>query len=814
MQGFIRSLLALTIIVLVGIGFVTTFAESTTDSSTRIRLTVGDSVNIGVVSSTPEADWSWILTKDHTFVSAQRTRFFETRFAQTGTYALDVSIVDQVQSVSQYYAFTIEVTEDSTRSSDRTMPVQSGALRVVAQTEPIANQGTVVLPANGGFVKIDASSSEGSIQRYAMDLDSLQDSSANGNPVDDDDITSTITAKTGGPLFLYFGPASPKRSVGIAVFNNQNQSAAASFSVMTSAASTTHVPNAMSVSIQGSTVFFSPNLDPAVLQGKEVLYSWDFGDRTRSLLERPSHVYGSTNSYPVTLTVQDIRTGEVLVAATETVTIVPAPITSDPITTNASASSVPSQTSSSSSQPGTGTIDQITNPSSQDSSSTGSEGSSAVLSYLPAGIALTFGFILFVLLALLVLFFLLWRWVRNRATSKLRETLEKIETAIIQKDVTEKTVVDIAPVQVKKKDKQEDTSVIVDTEKEKTEFTSQNRTLETPTTSAGPVPSWLAKASDQSASPLQAQKAKVPTQTEAVQKSERTASVPQTSAKSTSTTSQVQPQSVVNAPLASQDAPVPPWLKAAEKATTQSTPSQNTSTASTSDKVAPAKQNTEKKVEKKTQETSQVLKKETPQAMGNNSAVVQNAHKKNSDRTESSVPSTNQRTPKESSSLFPQSLNTSSEIKESSVKNSVQDKVKINKNDGVINNAKDTLPEKIETKKSEPVKDSTALNTPSLTAALSAANQTIESSTASNLVEKEVSKQSEKVSSPTQTKSQPSSSSSDMNRIEVPQKSNEERTKQNFPILSSSNTQMVEEVSLVTDDQPVAIIQADSLLES
>lgn len=41
--------------------------------------------------------------------------------------------------------------------------------------------------------------------------------------------------------------------------------------------------------------------------GNPVSWDWNFGDRTHSSLENPSHIYASTGSYPVTLSATNAK---------------------------------------------------------------------------------------------------------------------------------------------------------------------------------------------------------------------------------------------------------------------------------------------------------------------------------------------------------------------------------------------------------------------------------------------------------------------------------------------------------------------------
>ncbi len=440
-----------------------------------ITIEAGQTLQVGMDGSR-QAQYNWILTKDRTFQEAQRTRFFQTRIAQPGTYVLDVSLQDLSASASNYRAFTIQVVAPQTAASSP-VAVQQLPLRAVLLTEPFAQNNLAMLPEDGGIMKIDASKSEGTILTYRIDFDTSVDADGDGNPENDSQNLGTLSESNGSPVHYFVQPGITDRNMRLTVSDASGQFSSANVGIafggtgiMPPSSAPTGIPNLPTGNLtiqalaQGLDVEFRAALDPDQTQGKQLLYEWDFGDRFRSLLTTPVHRYAAPGQYVVALTVRDISNGSVLFAGTQTVQVQgssqsPAPVSSAPASSGSTNSVASSQASS------------------------GSSGSSF-------GAILKVGFIILMLLALAMGLYALFTWIKRKTSTSIQQTLEKMENSIVQKPADASAAV--VPMKLKKEEIKITTEKISDREKSKAEFQTTARSDNAPiAASTGPVPSWL-----------------------------------------------------------------------------------------------------------------------------------------------------------------------------------------------------------------------------------------------------------------------------------------------------------------------------------
>lgn len=488
----------LALLVMCGVTVNVAFQQTSALEPTSIRIEAGQTLEIASDPLSKKTQYNWILTKDRKFVAAQRTMFFQARLAEAGTYVLDVSMQDPQTNTNEYRAFTLVVTEPSESLPDDAIATQ-GSLSALIVTDPGAANGNIGLPAEGGIVRIDASKSTGNISRYKLDLDTSVDTDGNGDPADDFDNQGTISEKSGSPVYVYFLPKTGARSVRLQTTELSNPVPAEatvniSFTglVQVSSSATSSIAptqgSAIVMQRDGLTVRFAAALTQAQIEGKQLLYEWDFGDRSRSLLDTPMHTYLGAGSYTVSLSVHDITNGELLYSGTDTIIIDTGSVVSS--SQNSSAGTASSLASSMQSSSGT--------------SGTTTSSLGAIFK-----VVLIIGF----LLAIAVGLFILFTWLKRKTTVSIQQTFEKMEGTIVKKDgVTVKE--EAEPMKLKREPSKsaapvQDAEVVVEREKAKTEFTSQTRTNETPSTATAPVPPWLAKANapkTEAASPAPAPK--------------------------------------------------------------------------------------------------------------------------------------------------------------------------------------------------------------------------------------------------------------------------------------------------------------------
>ncbi len=473
--------LVLLAVIVAAAGSSLTWAES---ESTTIRIHAGQMLEIGTDTASPKSQFSWILTRDRKFESAQRTRFFQTRPAQPGSYVLDVSVQDPLASQNDYRAFSIIVTEpDGTAGA---VPEMNGPPKAILVTDPPTMDGTAYLSPDGGIITLDGSLSSGRITSHTLDLDSTVDSDGNGNPIDDRDNQDTFSEKSGSPLRVFMTAKAQPRVVTFTVTDAATGlSDRVSLNVVFAAppaASSSGVqppdPNSLIV-IEGNdmTARFTAKVPEDQAAGKHLLYEWDFGDHSRSLLTSPQHTYGLAGTYPVTLTVRDITSGTVILSAVNSVEI-----QNNAQNLSSSASSESSTASSASSK-----------------SSSASSGSKTVGTI---GSLVMVGMIIVLLLAVAIGLYLLLTWIKRKTQGSLEKTIESMEKNIVKPDPKAVIDVKVEPLKLKKETPPDSSAstkgteeAIIDREKSKTEFSTRTRDNAVPAATTGPVPSWLAKAS-------------------------------------------------------------------------------------------------------------------------------------------------------------------------------------------------------------------------------------------------------------------------------------------------------------------------------
>lgn len=508
------SIALLTALVVTG-----THAQNEGSLTATIQMQAGQMLEIGTDTIAMQPEFSWILTKDHVFQSAQRSRFFQTRPAQTGTYALDVSIQNAAGAQNEYKAFSIVVTEPSL--PEEKTPGSGNTLKAVLKTVPASVTGIIYVPPSGGIVTIDGSTSVGNINAYSLDIDSLVDTDRDGNPTNDRDNQDTYSEQSGSPLIVYMTPKTGNRLITLSVRSAATgQIDRATLEVrfsepptIQSSQQTTDPSSPIVIEGSDNNARFSATLPDSQTAGKELLYEWDFGDHSRSLLTSPSHTYNTSGTFSVSLTVRDITNGQIVFQGTSSVQITAKPATAQ----------------SSSAQSGAGSTGVVT-------------ATTSTTSWI--GSLFKVGLIITLLLGLAVGMYMLFTWIKRKTAGHLSTTLENMEKTIVKtSDKTPEATAE--PLKIKKESapsttsqapRQEDVS---EREKTKTEFSSTKGDNPTPTASTAPVPSWLAKASGTPASQV-------------------TTKVPEPA-----------PIPAPAVPLKMEPAPVPDWLKPTSKQETK-----------------------------------------------------------------------------------------------------------------------------------------------------------------------------------------------------------------------------------------------------
>jgi PKD repeat protein len=335
--------------------------------------------------------------------------------------------------------------------------------------------------------------------------------------------------------------------------------------------------------------------DPSLVAGKSLLLEWDFGDRSKSLLSTPIHRYNIPGTYILSLTARNITTGEIVYEGKTNVQILP--------------SVNQSSTSSSSSS------ETLQSSASSDGTSNSSIGSIVT--------------VVVIILALLMIaggLYAVLTWIKKRTTYSIQKTLEKVEETIVRKDAKEEVIATVAPMSMKKSE-----DIITDREKSTTEFASKERTQITPTSTAGPVPSWLQKAPKEPA----ATPSRPVTQPIISPKPPPQPTPPRAPLSNTSVAASKEPQTKPQLPT--ETGPVPDWLKPTKQ---ESPPPAKVITPPIPQKPVIAEPTIEKSTPKIEQETQKVPEKSTPLVVPKDVPVATTTETKTDDESRPSADNT------------------------------------------------------------------------------------------------------------------------------------------------------------------------------
>ncbi len=184
------------------------------------------------------------------------------------------------------------------------------------------------------------------------------------------------------------------------------------------------------------------------------------------MIDEPEHTYASPGAYTVALTIRDIRTGQVMVSATQNLQ---AEANSEAASSDGSASSsAPSQDSSS-------------------SAATQTAGSGTLRSIVWVGLIVSS------IIALGILLFVVFWWIKRKTAGRLHETLERMENTLVAKDAqADADSSDVQTLKLKKQPKtkkepesEPDFSMDAPAEQRKAPATAPAQPTD------APVPAWL-----------------------------------------------------------------------------------------------------------------------------------------------------------------------------------------------------------------------------------------------------------------------------------------------------------------------------------
>ena len=269
--------------------------------------------------------YAWILTQDRTFLQAERAAIFRTRLIQPGNYLLLAEITGGDDPVTLRRTFHITVLPRSGEDASEPAPVVIGSgmtlVTFTPRTQPSGKR--AVLPHEQRVLKLTPNDLDH--KPLSLDLDTTTDTNGDGVPNNDVDNENTFFQTDASPLYLWFASPLTSRKISITTVSETGDAIVQALEVLSydvaKGQGLTISPATIVVAPQGSNTFeFSVLFDDTVPAATPLLYRWDFGDSTESLVSRPTHTFTNAGTYNVQLTLRNLLTGDEVASYTKQAT--------------------------------------------------------------------------------------------------------------------------------------------------------------------------------------------------------------------------------------------------------------------------------------------------------------------------------------------------------------------------------------------------------------------------------------------------------------------------------------------------------------
>ncbi|MBI3332151.1 PKD domain-containing protein [Candidatus Peregrinibacteria bacterium] len=298
----------------IAVGYDELYAQSQRET---VTIAPGTVFEIIALTELPDAQVSWVLTEERTFLEAGRNRIFRTRLTKPGTYILDGGIFSALSDTRLRKTIEIIV-----RPQEGPLPLQgSGAaasaptIRLVETTPSLRGENVVIAPE--GILIVTPIRTGAPL---ILDVDTETDGNGDGNPANDRDSDGTFFQTDGTTLHLWMASQKPKRTMQITAAPAGTAPITQRISVLTSGIGATENAIVSQTKENGEVEFrmeFQGNEPPP----GPLLTHWYFGDGMESLLEAPIHRYASNDTYTVHVSVISLQSGTEILSLEKTLTI-------------------------------------------------------------------------------------------------------------------------------------------------------------------------------------------------------------------------------------------------------------------------------------------------------------------------------------------------------------------------------------------------------------------------------------------------------------------------------------------------------------
>ena len=259
---------------------------------------------------------NWTLLTNGEFTEAGSDPVFRKRFVSAGQHSLAALVRNG--STETERLFTLDVTQGTPTSSNTT-----------ADTDALVEMNHALTP---GMQVVKFTPVRDDVSILAIDMNTSLDSNGDGNTQNDEDTKNTLFRSEGTPLHVWFiGGA--KRNIRLGALLDDGSTQFQTINLGGSSQTTVGSGDPRrGVPIEQSSsneilVLKSDNgevqlaLKQSTEETRPLLFLWNFGDGTQSMLDRPIHTYAESGRYRISVEIRDLKTSEVIDTVTDQISV-------------------------------------------------------------------------------------------------------------------------------------------------------------------------------------------------------------------------------------------------------------------------------------------------------------------------------------------------------------------------------------------------------------------------------------------------------------------------------------------------------------
>lgn len=304
-------------------------AQSKPEAVELVSLRPGTIFEIYAHTASSNTQVSWVLTKNGEFTRADRGSIFSFRPSEAGQYLLSGEMTEQAQPPVRTM-FRLDVRQDVPLIELASKEEENALTRVFPAPDA---DGIVSLTGTNRLIRIDAIQND--IELLALDANTEADTSGDGDTQNDNVLSKSIFSSGEGSLHVWLPKNLSSQKMLLAAKRSNGSFATQPIHIVTDTyyemlskqAEAEELARKERTQItaterSGDTYKISVQTEEGVLPQAPLLYFWDFGDGTQSLLNKPEHVYADTDrEYRITLRIVNLTNGTEVLNATQMVYI-------------------------------------------------------------------------------------------------------------------------------------------------------------------------------------------------------------------------------------------------------------------------------------------------------------------------------------------------------------------------------------------------------------------------------------------------------------------------------------------------------------